>query len=105
MPIFVAWLANAFVALFAWFGKDTVRKLGAAAGVVVVIAGFFAGLLFVVDGILDSISVVMPSILTTVCTWVVPNNFEACVSARLTAEVAIAVYKWKRDIALAGAAA
>lgn len=54
----------------------------------------FGGMWATLRTITQSLSVLLPSWATIPFTWIIPSNFNACMSALFAGYVAIALYKW-----------
>lgn len=95
------WLAGligaALSQLIAFFGKYFTKKVAAVAAVVLVVGTLTAGFIATIEGLLAGIHYAMP----TLGNWFVfiPDNFSACVSAIITAEISRWVYDWNIKIA------
>lgn len=72
------------------FAKDVSFTLAVASLFVFLFSGMWATLRTVTQ----SLNVLLPSWATVPFTWVIPNNFNACLSAYFAGYVAIALYRW-----------
>ncbi|WP_447824955.1 DUF5455 family protein [Aeromonas salmonicida] len=72
------------------FAKDVSFTLAIASLFVFLFSGMWAGL----RGITQALNILLPSWATIPFTWIIPNNFNTCVSAYVAGYVVIALYRW-----------
>lgn len=103
MPLLITFFVQAMAWLYAFFQKSGIKRYALIAAAVTAVLAAFAVAKGVVVGLVASISVVMPSILITALSWVVPFNLDDCIAARIAAELAFTVYRWQHNIVLQSA--
>ncbi len=98
MPIIAAWIGKLFVSfvafLAAFMGRQVAVRVAAVSAIVAVTAGFVS----VVNGLISSISVALPSELFIAASWVWPSNGTACLGVILSAHAARWVYDWHTKV-------
>lgn len=95
MPLLGALLTSLFVGLAEFFAKWVTRKVAAAAAGIAVFAALSTAVYLLLAGLVATIVVSLPgSAAIATGIWIaLPDNAGACVSAALTADAAIAVYR------------
>ena len=76
------------------FEERVALRLAWIAFAVTLITSLYA----MVNAIIAGISFAMPNWLGIPATWVVPSNFDECVTAYMSARVAVYVFEWKMFI-------
>ena len=95
----IPWLAGVigafFVAMFTWLVQFVTKKIALVLAVVSVIALVTTTFFAAIHSVIAALSFVSPPFLSTAVSWVVPDNFTACVSAILTAHLLKWAYAWQ----------
>ena len=100
MPALALFLGNLFSGLLAQLGAFA-TKLAAGAVLTVGLAATAAATCWTFLSLLIStISTSIPSAVVIPATWIVPSNFMFCLQTIVSAEIAIAAYRWTRSVAL-----
>lgn len=105
MPIFLTWLLNGLGVLYSFFRKTKLANYAIFAVAMTTVLAAFALVKGAIVGIVATFVAAAPAIFPTVCSWFVPGNLDDCISARIAAELAFAVYRWQYNITLAAATA
>ena len=99
MPLLSLFLQGAFGALVGLFGKWLASRAAVVAAALTVFAAALAGLWATLKVTLGALTYVLPD--TGLMHWVLvgmslvlPDNFELCVSAMLSTDVAVYLYRW-----------
>ena len=71
-------------------------KVAIRIAVSVVFFAAFSAVLLSVKGIFLGLSYTMPAFWPTVMSWVIPSNFNACLSAILATKATVWFWEWKR---------
>lgn len=98
MPLLANFLIGLFGSLIGYFAKRGVKK---AVLTGVYVASFLTGggiLWAAITVAVNTITTVAPPQLTIMSTWVMPDNWRACVFAVVAAEVACALFGVKRQL-------
>lgn len=103
MPVLVVVILNALGSLYSFFRKTSLARYALIATAITVVLTAFAIVKASVVAIVAGIAAATPAILGTVCSWFVPYNLDDCISARIAAELAFAVYRWQHNIVLSAA--
>jgi len=105
MPLLAAFIGSAFTAIFAFFTAMVGKKLAFALAMIALTVAAFAGMFAAISAVISGISVVVPSFVAVPASWILPGNITACVTARLTASIAIFAYRWHKDVIAVASAA
>lgn len=84
--------------ILSWLTASTARKLGTIAAAVAAFVYFANEMKTALDGLIASVSVAIPSTVTTAASWVIPDNAAACLAAIVTGHLA----RWAFDVAVLG---
>lgn len=60
------------------------------------LVAFFTGLYSVINGAANALSYVMPQYLVIASTWIIPNNWNECLTAYVVCYSGIAIYRWQK---------
>ena len=82
-----------FIAIVDIFKRGALRKVAAWSALIALIAALYLA----VNAVILGISWVMPDFLNIAASWIIPNNFKACVTSWLAGTTLISVYKWKQQ--------
>lgn len=103
MPFLAQFLISALSSLLGYFGSRLAKTVAMTLFTVGLISGFALGLYTLLKGLAAGI------VYTITNEWVLmgmgilwPSNAEACITAILTAEMAVYVFRFKKNIYLAG---
>ena len=61
------------------------------------LSALIAGLYIAVNAVIIGISIVMPHYVVVGASWIIPDNFSACVTAYLAGTTLISLYRWQRE--------
>jgi len=100
MPALALFLGNLFSGLLAQLGTFATKRAAGAVLTVGLAAGAAVSCWAVLSVLISGISMTVPSEVAIPASWIVPGNFVACVQTIVSAEVAIAAYRWTRSVAL-----
>jgi hypothetical protein len=103
MPYLAALLVNLFGGLLAFFGKLVAKRYATAIAFFTGVAIAFGVMVTALTSAMFAISAALPAIVSTVATWVVPDNVAAVLSARFAASIALFAWRWQFNIAVAAA--
>ncbi len=96
IPFLAGIIGSVITHLVTFFGKYFTKKVAAVAAVIVVVGTLTGGFIAIIEGLLSGIRYAMPA----AGNWYVfiPDNFSACISAIITAEISRWVYDWNIKI-------
>ena len=100
MPALALFLGNLFSGLLAQLGAFATKRAAGAVLTVGLAASAAAACWTVLSVLISTISLSMPSAVVIPATWIVPPNFVFCLQTIISAEIAIAAYRWTRSVAL-----
>lgn len=81
------------VTLFKVVKFGALRKVAGWTALTALIAGLYVA----VNAVIAGISLVMPRYVVVASSWVIPDNFSACITAYLTGTTLISLYRWQRE--------
>lgn len=82
-----------FIAIVDIFKRGALRRVAAWSALIALIAALYIA----VNAVILGISWIMPDFLNIAASWIIPNNFKACVTSWLAGTTLISVYKWKQQ--------
>jgi predicted PurR-regulated permease PerM len=94
MPLLAAFLGGIFTNLVTFFTSYMTKRLAIIAAVVTAFLALTGAFVASVNTAIQGISRAMPAEMGIAASWVVPDNFEACVAAYLATELTAWVYSW-----------
>lgn len=100
MPLIGALLVNLVGGLAAFFGTTVLKRFAFYIAAATAVAAAFGGMLLTINGIVAGLSKLLPDIVTIGASWFFPTNLNQCIAARVSASVAIAIYRWHMNILL-----
>lgn len=105
MPLLLARIVAWFAALFAGFIGQRAKKVASVGAAVAVVSGAYVALQSALAAVLSGIAASVPGVVVVVLSWVVPDNLDDCLLARISVEIAVQIYKWARDTTMMAASA
>lgn len=99
MTAIISFFASLLTGALGFLTAVTAKEIALRTAFVAVAVGFLAVVYGGLSALISSTVAALPVILTAPISWVVPDNFGACVTAYLGAHLAIYVYEWKVGIA------
>lgn len=98
IPWLAGVIAGLFTAIVSFFLKYFSKRLSVVLVGIAFIATLTTTFLAAISSLLSGLAYAMPSEVSTIINWVVPNNLSLCVSAIVTAHVLRWVYEWNVKI-------
>lgn len=99
MTAIISFLGSLLTGAFGFFTAVTAKEIALRSAFVAVAIGLLAALYGGLSSLISSMAAAMPSVVTAPISWIIPDNFVACVTAYMGAHLAIYVYEWKVGIA------
>lgn len=98
MPVLLAKLVAWLATLYTFFRRSRIGNYALLATSIVATLAAFAFIKTIVVSLAAGLSVSMPGMMPVIFSWFVPYNLDDCISARLSLEAALSVYRWKKEI-------
>ena len=98
MPVLAEFIGNIVVALIAFFSRWIAKRFAVGLAVLVATAAAWLAMYGVVRGLLSAASVVVPAPMAQGLELVAPTGFAGMVSAWIGIEIALAGYRWFKDV-------
>jgi len=92
MPFLMSFIASIATSIFDKVGSYLAKRGLIVAAIVTVFVAGTAAMYSALTSLANSVAPVLPAVVVTASTWVVPDNLGACVSAYLGARLARALY-------------
>jgi len=103
MPLLGALLVSLVGGLASFLGSLFAKRLAFYVAAAAAVSAAFAAMLGVINGLFSGLAVVAPVQLVVGSSWLIPENLDICISARVAAGVAVAIYRWHMNILLRAA--
>jgi len=96
MPIFAGLLSGLFSSIASFFALHVAKKTAFGLASVAVFAGLTIALMALITGAINTAlaTSALPDAVVQGFAYFMPDNFPACVSALIAADVAAALYRW-----------
>lgn len=104
MPILVGAMIALAASVYNAIRAAGIFRLAFFLTAITLIVGAFAVTQTLLVTLVSQIDLALPAYLITPLSWIVPDNLDELISARITAAVGVAVYQWQYNILVAAAA-
>lgn len=98
MPVLAAFLGGLFLQLVTFFAQYVAKRFAITLAVLAATAAAFLVLFGAVTAALAGARVALPTPLSNALSLIAPTGFTALVSAWVAIELALAAYRWFKDV-------
>lgn len=102
MPALAAFLGALFGKITEWIGTYLTKRAANYVALIVTLGAAVAVCWATIAALLSGLAMALPEPVVVAASWIMPSNVDACVSARIATEVALAGYRWHRQAVLNG---